>query len=49
MASGIRKSEKAKKIFYKIIKVPKEMQQDTQQKPSKRLRKQWYIDSMMSM
>lgn len=49
MASGIRKDEKAKKIFYKIIKVPKEMQQGTQKRPSMKLRRQWFIDSLMSM
>ena len=48
MASGIRKNAKAKKIFYKIMNTPKDLQQDTQIKPSAKTRYAWYVDSLMT-
>lgn len=45
MPGAPRPNKKAAKIAYKILKTPKEMQQDNQKVPSERLRREWFIDS----
>lgn len=48
MPQGTRPNEKAMLIAYKVLKVPKEMQQQTEPRPSERLIKEWVRDSSMA-
>lgn len=45
MPGQIRPSRKLAKVVYKILQIPKEMQQRDQQIPSERRRKAWQVDS----
>jgi len=48
MPGQIRINKKATKIAYKILKTPKELQQKNEEKPSDRLKQQWFKDSSLS-
>ena len=41
----VRPDKKAAKIAYKIMSTPKYHQTDSQQRPSKKLVREWFIDS----
>lgn len=45
MPGQIRPLEKIRKVAYKILKTPKELQQDNQPEVSKRRFRRWKIDS----
>lgn len=45
MPGAPRPNKKANKIAYAILKTPKELQQENSKHPSKRLRKEWFVDS----
>lgn len=44
----IRPDKKAMKIAYKVLKTPKELQQDGKKAPSEKLIQEWQRDSMLS-
>lgn len=48
MAQAPRPNVKAMKIAYKILKVPKDLQQRNEQMPPERLVREWFRDSSMS-
>lgn len=48
MPGQIRPDEKVAKILNKILKTPKEKQQDNQKEPSEKLKKEWFTDSSQS-
>lgn len=48
MAQGPRPNEKAKKIAYKILKTPKDLQQRDEPVPPAELIREWYRDSFLS-
>lgn len=45
MPQAPRPNAKAMKIAYKILKTPKDKQQDNQKKPSDKLIREWFRDS----
>ncbi len=45
MPGAPRPNAKAMKIAYKILKTPKDKQQDNQKKPSEQKIKEWFRDS----
>ncbi len=45
MPGAIRPNLKMAKLAYKILKVPKDRQQDNQKKPDKRRIQEWFRDS----
>jgi hypothetical protein len=45
MAQAPRPNEKCMKIVYKILKTPKDKQQDNQKRPSAKRVKEWFRDS----
>lgn len=44
----IRPDKKIMQIAYKVLKTPKELQQDEKKVPSEKLIKEWERDSMLS-
>lgn len=40
-----RPNKKANKILYAIMKTPKDLQQESSKRPSKRLLEEWFKDS----
>lgn len=48
MAGMLRPNKKAMKIAYKILKVPKDKQQQNQKEPSQKQIQEWYRDSTVS-
>lgn len=48
MAAAVRPNNKGKKIAYDILKTPKNLQQYTQLKPSKKQRTAWFKDSIIA-
>jgi hypothetical protein len=45
MPQAPRPNKKAMKIAYKILKVPKDLQQRNEQEPPERLVREWFRDS----
>ena len=45
MPGAPRPNVKAMKLAYKILKTPKDKQQDNQKKPSEKMHKEWFRDS----
>jgi len=48
MAGQIRPDKKLMKLVYKIMKTPKDLQQDNERVVSAKKQKEWFIDSLMS-
>jgi hypothetical protein len=48
MAGMIRPDEKMAKLAYKILKTPKDQQQQNQPSPPEKLIKQWWVDSSVA-
>lgn len=48
MPGQIRTDKKLMKVFYKIMKVPKNQQQGTRQKPSEKKQEMWDRDNISS-
>lgn len=43
--ASFRPDKKFMKIAYKVLKTPKELQQDLKKKPSEKMIREWYKDS----
>lgn len=48
MPGAVRPNKKMAKLAYKILKTPKDQQQENQPRPSERHVREWWVDSSVA-